>query len=116
MRFAIRSFPTASSYDGRPWLAAALLLFACPLTPAEAQVDPLDFESYLAEINDAGAQYVVVSNHFRHKISCTGRGCILMGPTDDQAACKQWAKSYNALDPLDYARCVEALDYEAVRY
>lgn len=91
----------------------------CVLTAfggAAAQVDPLDYEAFLAELNDAGAQYVVVSNHFRHDVACSGRGCILMGPTDDQAACREWAKSYNAIDPLDYARCIESVDYEDLRY
>ena len=98
----------------RAAVAAALSLTAPAL--ASAQVGPLDYESFLAEMNDAGAQYVVVSNHFRHKVACSGRGCILMGPTDDREACRQWAGAYNKLDPLDYARCVESKDYDALRY
>ena len=97
-------------------LAFALLALANSTQLAKAQVAPLDYEAFLAELNDAGAQYVVVSNHFRHEVACSGRGCVLMGPTDDQEACKDWARGYNEIDPLDYARCIESVDYERLRY
>ena len=83
---------------------------------AGARVDPADYADYLAEMNDARAQFVVVSNHYRHDVGCTSRGCILMGPTEDRDACEDWATAYNTVDPLDHARCVEAADYDAVRY
>ena len=97
-------------------VGAVAFAIAAQTGNATAQVDPLDYEAFLAELNDAGAQYVVVSNHFRHKVACSGRGCVLMGPTDDREACRQWARSYNALDPLDYARCIETVDFEKLRY
>lgn len=69
------------------------------------------YARFLAELADPGAQYVVLSNHHRHDTGCTSRGCILMGPTEDREACREWASAYNTADPYDYARCVDAGDY-----
>lgn len=68
-------------------------------------------DSLLNSGEDAGVEWVVISNHFKHSENCTSRGCILMGPTVDRDACDDWAKVYNRKDPFDHARCVEAIDY-----
>ncbi|MEL6318538.1 MAG: hypothetical protein AAFR16_12980 [Pseudomonadota bacterium] len=76
--------------------------------PAGAQTSARDFEAYLAELASPAAHYVVVSNHFRHDVDCTSKGCVVMGPMEDRAACEDWSKRYNRVDPFDHTRCVVA--------
>lgn len=89
-------------------MAAAFVAIA---GAARAQ-DGADFEAYLAEMNDPSPDYVAVSNHFRHAESaaCGPDGCVLVGPTDDLAACQRWAAAYNTVDPYDYTRCIEVVE------
>lgn len=91
--------------------SALVLLAAQPLAAAD-----LEYEEYLAELENPSAQYVVVSNHFRHDVGCTSHGCIIMGPTTDRDACEEWSKYYNRVDAYDHSRCVESSDYENIRY
>lgn len=90
---------------------------ALPAPDAAAQTTTdRDYERFLQEIETPGAQYVAISYHFRHDVGCTSRGCIIMGPMTDRHACEGWAREYNRIDPTDHARCVEASDYDQVRY
>lgn len=77
------------------------------LSAAPAAADRA-FEAFFAELERPGPEFVVVSNHFRHDVGCTSRGCVVMGPTDDQAACEAWSRAYNTIDPYDHTRCVQA--------
>ncbi|MEL6979247.1 MAG: hypothetical protein AAGM38_11275 [Pseudomonadota bacterium] len=98
---------------------AALLLLASAPSAALPQSAPggrESFAAFTAELNDPGAQFVVVSSHFRHQVSCASQGCVLMGPTEDQDACEEWASHYNRIDPFDHARCVVSTEYDAIRY
>lgn len=98
----------------RSVLLAALTIFALGAAPARAA--EVEYEEFLAELEDPGVQFVVISNHFRHSVGCTSRGCVLMGPTNDRAACEEWSKAYNRVDPYDHTRCVESGDYGEKRY
>lgn len=103
--------PPMGRYARTLTMAAALIAPASALFSAE-----LEYEQYLGELENPSAQYVVVSNHFRHDVGCTSRGCILMGPTTDRDACQEWSRAYNRLDPYDHSRCVESSDYDSIRY
>lgn len=85
-------------------LAGALALAAA----ASAREGERAFEAYIAELNLPRSQFVVVSNHFRHDVDCTSRGCVVMGPMEDREACEEWSRAYNRVDPFDHTRCVEA--------
>lgn len=101
----------------RRHLRVILMIIAAGVaTPVAAQLDTRAFEAFLSSLRNPGAQYVVVSNHFRHDVGCTSTGCILMGPMDDLESCQDWSRAYNSADPYDHTRCVEASDYDSLRY
>lgn len=77
-------------------------------TGSDAAAGERLYAEYLAEIGRPDPHFVAVSNHFRHTEDCTRSGCVIMGPTQDRAACEDWARAWNQFDPYDHARCVEA--------
>lgn len=103
--------------ERRGMIAAAAIAAAFWSGGAAGQTAGADdsYAAFLAELNDPGAQFVVLSNHFRHDTGCTSHGCILMGPTENREACEEWAANYNTADPYDHARCVDAAGYGALR-
>ena len=66
---------------------------------------------YEAERGGWVPEWIVISNHFRHSENCTSDGCVVMGPMTDRAACEEWSRRYNKIDPFDHTRCVSAKAY-----
>ena len=96
-------------------LAAFLSIGALSTSLAVAQDDG-EYGFFKAEIDNVGAEWVVISYHFIHGEDCTTFGCIIIGPTEDKAACDEWASLYNRGNPFDHSRCVSAAGYEVPRY
>ena len=71
---------------------------------------------YEYELQRGPGEWVVVGTHFRHADDCTTYGCVLIGPMNDEDACKEWARFYNRRDPHDHVRCVSAENYQIDKY
>lgn len=91
----------------RSAIVVAIMLAA---SGASAQ-QGLEYSRYRAEIENPGPQWVVISYHFRHGADCTSLGCVIVGPTESQEACEEWATLYNSGDPYDHVRCTSAANY-----
>ncbi|MEO1331296.1 MAG: hypothetical protein AAFW46_16725 [Pseudomonadota bacterium] len=89
-------------------LAAVLLAAVSAASAPAALANEQERAAYRAAVERPGPQWIIISNHFKHSFRCFGGGCVLMGPTDDRAACEEWARDYNEGDPFDHARCVSA--------
>ena len=75
-----------------------------------------EYLAYLAELEKPGPQWVVISYHFRHGDGCTTYGCVIVGPTNDEDACRNWSRLYNRGAIEDHSRCVMADPYALPQY